>query len=122
MDRPEMVVGPATVFYSYSHHDAEFRDKLEKHLSALRRTGRISTWHDRQIGAGTEWKTEIDAHLQVADIVVLLVSPDFLASDYCYNIEMTTALERHRRKQAIVIPVMLSDVDIIGTPLADLQV
>jgi hypothetical protein len=118
---PERVICPVSVFYSYSHHDAELRGTLERHLSAVRRTGKISGWHDRQIGAGAEWKNEIDSHLREADIVLLLVSADFLASDYCYDIEMTTALERHRRKEAVVIPVMLREVDITGTPLADLQ-
>lgn len=95
------------VFYSYAHEDESLREQLEKRLSMLRRQGLISEWHDRQIAAGTEWAQEIDAHLETASVILLLVSSDFLASDYCYDIEMQRALERHARSEARVIPVIL---------------
>jgi hypothetical protein len=95
------------IFFSYSHADENLRDQLERQLSVLRRQGVIEVWHDRRIGAGQELNTEIDRNLEDADIILLLVSADFLASDYCYEREMMRALERHREGSAIVIPVIL---------------
>src|SRR5947209_3245615 len=88
---------PVSVFYSYAHADEALRQQLETHLSLLRRQGLISEWHDREILPGAQWAEEIDKHLQTASIILLLVSPDFLAFDYCYEIEMQRALERHER-------------------------
>jgi len=76
----------------------------------LHRKGLIDIWHDRDISAGTEWEREIDQHFNEAQIILLLVSPDFMASDYCYGIEMKRALERHERGEAYVIPVILRPV------------
>ena len=90
----------ASLFFSYSHADEALRDQLEKHLSALKHQGKIETWHDRRILAGQTFSSEIDSHLESADIILLLVSPDFLASDYCYEVEMRHALERHQRGEA----------------------
>ena len=112
---------PVELFYSYAHEDEALRDELEKHLSLLKRSGLIVAWHDRRIGVGEEWRHQIDAHARSADIILLLVSPDFLASDYCYNVEMNLALERHDRHEAIVIPIILRPVDWSGAPFAHLQ-
>src|SRR5215470_714139 len=101
----EQRVAPLSLFYSYSHEDETLRDQLEKHLRQLQRQGLISTWHDRKILAGETWGHEIDTHLETASIILLLVSPDFLASDYCYEHQMQHALERHRRGQTRVIPI-----------------
>src|SRR5215472_12990005 len=109
------------VFYSYSHHDEELRDALEKHLSILKRNGQIVGWHDRRIGAGDEWRNQIDEHVRSAHIILLLISSDFLASDYCYDIEMKLALERHQRGKAIVIPIILRPVEWHEAPFARLQ-
>jgi hypothetical protein len=57
---------PMELFYSYSHRDEGLRDELEKHLSTLRREGAINNWHDRKIGAGEEWKGNIDEHINAA--------------------------------------------------------
>jgi hypothetical protein len=84
----------ATLFFSYAHADEDLRDQLETHLSGLRRQGIISSWHDRRIIAGTEIGHAIDSHIDTADIVLLLVSPNFIASDYCYEREMGRALAR----------------------------
>lgn len=97
----------ATLVFSYAHADEGLRNELEKHLSALRRMGRISTWHDRRIVPGEEFAGQIDQHFAEADIILLLISSDFIASDYCYQIEMTNALQRHQRGEAVVIPVIL---------------
>jgi hypothetical protein len=109
------------LFCSYSHRDEHLRDELAKHLKLLDRQGLVRSWHDRQIGAGDLWKQAIDQNLQEADIILMLISADFLASDYCFDIEMKTALERHRAGEALVIPVILRPVDWQATPFGKLQ-
>jgi hypothetical protein len=99
------------VFFSYAHEDESLRDKLAKHLKLLERQGVIQGWHDRQILPGTEWQGQLDRHLETAQIILLLISADFLASDYCYDIEMKRALERHEAGDARVIPIILRPVD-----------
>ncbi|RII25147.1 MAG: hypothetical protein CXR31_14755 [Geobacter sp.] len=106
----------AKVFFSYSHADESLRDELEKHLSILKRQGLIETWHDRRIGAGGDFSHEISSHLEDAEIILLLVSADFLASDYCYDIEMKRAMDRHERGEAVVIPVILRPCSWHGAP------
>jgi TIR domain/NACHT domain len=112
---------PISLSYSYAHADEELRDELEKHLSILRRQGLISTWHDRQIVPGVNWSQEINTHFETAELILLLISPDFLASDYCYGVEMRQALDRHERGDAKVIPVILRPVDWQGAPFESLQ-
>lgn len=112
---------PISLFYSYSHKDEDLRLKLETHLAVLRRAGMIAEWHDRKIEAGTAWKGQIDRQLTSADIVLLLVSPDFFASDYCWGDEMAKASVRHERGEARVIPVILRHCRWQSTPLANLQ-
>jgi hypothetical protein len=98
---------PIEVFFSYSREDKSLRDKLEKHLISLRRQGVISLWHDREIVAGSEWEEEIDRHMRTADIILLLVSPDFVASKYCYEVELPDAMARHEAEEAYVVPILL---------------
>ena len=112
---------PLDLFYSYSHRDEKLRDELEKHLSLLKRQEVISAWHDRKILAGEEWKGEIDEHLDKAHVILLLISSDFLASHYCYDLEMNRALQRHERREARVIPVILRPCDWTSAPFAKLQ-
>ena len=109
------------LFYSYSHKDETLRNELETHLKLLQRQGLLTGWHDRNIEAGAEWRQKIDDNLERADIILLLVSADFIASDYCYEKEMKQALERHRHKSARVIPVILRDVDWTKAPFGELQ-
>lgn len=109
------------VFFSYSHKDRDLRDELDKHLSALQRQGWITTWNDREIEAGQKWATQIDEHLNTAQVILLLVSSDFLASDYCYDVEAGRAMERYRAGDAQVIAVILRPVDLEGTPFSDFQ-
>jgi hypothetical protein len=115
--------GPTGIklFCSYSHRDEPIRNELAKHLKLLERQGLVRSWDDRQIGAGDLWKQEIDRNLQEADIILLLISADFLASDYCFDIEMKTALERHTAGDALVIPIILRPVDWQATPFGALQ-
>jgi TIR domain len=85
---------PITIFISYAHEDEALRERLDKHLSHLKKQNLISVWHDRDIKAGTEWKHKIDTYLEQAHLILLLISPDFMASEYCYSIEMRRAMER----------------------------
>ncbi len=112
---------PVKLFYSYSHRDEALRRKLETHLKILVRKKIISSWHDRDIGAGAEWAEEIDVHLKTADIILLLVSADFIASDYIWGKEMEPALERHAVGISRVIPVILRPADWKDAPFGQLQ-
>ena len=122
-----MTVGPIKsgetieIFFSYSHRDEKMRGKLEKHLSALRRDNVISGWHDRKIMPRTDWKDQIDQHVETSHIVLLLVSADFLNSDYCYDIEMTRVIARHDAGVARVVPIILRPCDWLKTPFGKLQ-
>jgi len=109
------------LFYSYSHKDESLRQEMETHLKLLRRQGLIEPWNDREITAGDEWKQQIDENLERADVILLLVSADFMASDYCYDLEVTRALERHKNGEAKVIPVIIRDVNWKAAPWANLQ-
>jgi hypothetical protein len=109
------------IFFCYAHEDEDLLRKLKTHLSPLKRAGLIDIWHDRDISAGTEWEEEIGKQLENAQIILLLVSPDFVASDYCYSKEMQRALERHERGDARVIPIILRPVYWEVTPLNKLQ-
>jgi hypothetical protein len=109
-----------SVFFSYSHADEVLRDQLEKQLSMLKRQGVISVWHDRRIMAGQEIDHAISDNLETAEIILLLVSSDFLASDYCYDREMTRAMERHVAGEAVVIPVILRACDWHHAPFGKL--
>ena len=108
-------------FISYSHKDSWALDRLHTHLSMLRRTGGIEEWYDREILAGGELDSEIVVQLEAADIFLLLVSPDFLASDYCYEKEMTRALERHDAGEAHVVPIIIEPCDWKCSPLHRLK-
>ncbi len=109
------------VFFSYAHEDEILRNELAKHLSILKRQGFIAEWHDRNISAGQEWAYEIHTHLNRVHVILLLVSPDFMSSDYCYSVEMKRAMERHKTGEARVIPVLLRPVDWKGAPFDTLQ-
>lgn len=111
----------ANVFFSYSHKDEALRDELEVHLAMLKREGVISAWHDRKILAGDELNGQIHARLSDAQVILLLVSPDFLASAYCYDVEVKRAMELQAEGKARVIPVILRPSDWqASTPFAKL--
>jgi tetratricopeptide (TPR) repeat protein len=114
-------LAPIEVFYSYADTDEDLRGELDKHLGQLRRDGLIATWHRRQIVAGMDWTKALDRHLNTASIILLLVSADFIASDYCYGIEMQRAMERHEAGEAHVIPILLRPVDWQSAPFGKLQ-
>src|SRR5947209_17003930 len=115
------MAAPLEVFYSYAHKDERLRQKLETHLSNLKQRGFISAWHDRNISAGTDWAHQVDTHLNSAHLILLLISPDFIASTYCSSIEATRAMERHAAGKARVIPIILRPTDWQGVPFERLQ-
>lgn len=107
---------PLRLFYSYSAQDERWREELETHLRLLTRQGLIDDWHAGRIEAGSEWAPQLAAELQRADIILLLVSANFLSSDHCYGTELMRALARHAEKSAHVVPVLLRSVDLTGAP------
>jgi hypothetical protein len=106
------------LFISYSHVDEGLIDRLHKHLAQLQREGSVSGWYDRDIRAGGRLGDEITQELGHADLFIACVSPDYLASNYCYEQELTTALERERAGSLIIVPVILEPSDWLSTPLA----
>ena len=112
---------PVQLLLSYAHADEGLLNELKKHLAILKRQGVISMWHDREITAGDEWSGVISQQLEDADVILLLISPDFIASDYCWDIEMKRAMERHDAGTALVIPIFLRPCDWKGAIFGKLQ-
>lgn len=116
------MVSPLEIFCCYARKDQSLLNELKKHLTPLQRRGLIAIWIDVDIDAGAVWEEEIKKHLNTAQIILLLISPDFMASEYCYSIEMQRALERHEQKEAHVIPILLRPTIRKGAPFDKLQV
>ena len=112
---------PLKVFYSYSHKDDLMRARLLVHLKILERQRLIESWSDREIDAGEDWKTTIAEALEQSDLILFLVSADFISSDYCYCVEMKRALEKHDAGESVVIPIIIKDVNWKSTPFSRLQ-
>lgn len=108
-------------FLSYSHRDERSLDRLRVHLAQLKREGSLSEWYDREIPAGGTIDQEIDHHLSECELFIALVSPDFIASDYCHDVEMATALQRHEDGTLHFVPVILSQCDWRSTPMGKLK-
>lgn len=111
----------ARVFISYAHEDEKLVDELKSHLTILERSGLIKTWTDRAIAAGGDWEKTISAQIDTAEIIIVAVSASFIASDYCFGVEMQRALARHREGSARVIPVILRECAWAQTELGQLQ-
>lgn len=109
------------IFFCYAHEDENFLNKLKTSLNPLQRGGLIDMWHDRDINAGSEWELEIKKHLSAAQIILLLISPDFMASNYCYGVEMKQAIARHGQGIVRVIPIILRPVHWQIAPFGKLQ-
>ncbi|MBA2396750.1 MAG: tetratricopeptide repeat protein [Ktedonobacteraceae bacterium] len=109
------------IFCCYARADGELLDKLTTHLMPLQRLGLITIWHDKDIGAGREWEEEINKRLNTAQIILLLISPDFMASEYCYSKEMHRAMQRHEQNEVSVIPIILRPTYWKGAPFEKLQ-
>jgi len=108
-------------FISYSHRDNHALERLHVHLASLNREGRIQAWYDRDILAGDELDAEIAEQLESCELFLLLVSPDFLASDYCVETEMYRALERHDAREARVVPILVEPCDWTTSRLRSLK-
>jgi len=109
------------LFYCYAREDKPLRDELEKHLAWLKRRYQLTNWHDREILPGEEWEQAIDTHLNTAHLILLLISPDFMASEYCYGKEMQRALERHQAGTCRVVPILLRPTYWEDAPFSHLQ-
>ncbi len=110
------------VYFCYADEDEPLRARLEKHLSPLRKIRQITGWFDRDIHAGTDWAREIEVRIDEASIILLLISPDFIYTDYCYSTEMRRALGRHKAGEAYVIPIIMRPVQWEDTPIGELEV
>lgn len=117
-----MSAKPLEVFISYSHQDESLKEELEVHLASLQRQGKITPWQDRDIEAGEEWDELIRTKLESAQIVLLLVTPRFLASRYCFDEETQRAMQRHEEGTARVIPIIMKPCDWQSSPFQKLQV
>ncbi|MCI2077159.1 MAG: toll/interleukin-1 receptor domain-containing protein [Acetobacter peroxydans] len=109
-----------SIFFSYSHHDEQWRDKIEGHLSVLKRQKIITIWHDRKIVPGENVDCSIKEALSKADIILPLLSSHFLNSDYCYTKEMEEAISRCQEGKAHIVPIILKDCDWRHSPLGSI--
>jgi hypothetical protein len=114
-------VGPVEVFFSYAREDETWCEKLRKFLRRLEREGDIQSWYDRNISGGQQWEQEIMTHLNTAHLILLLISQDFIDSDYCSGVELKLAMKRHKAGTARVIPIIVRHSDWHGTSFAQLQ-
>ncbi len=119
--REEWTQTPVKAFVSYSHKDMEYLDKLRAALSPLVRLDKLVLWDDRAIDAGEDWNKVIFQQLTEADLVLCLVSADFIASDFCYTQELATALEAHHQTEKTVVPIRLRESAWEDLPLAKIQ-
>src|SRR5690349_8907476 len=110
------------VFYSYAHEDGEFRQRLGTHLAPLRQQKKIVEWHDRKIEPGANWDAEISAQLESSHLILLLVSAEFLASDYCFGVEIEKAMSRLKRGEVKVVPILLKPCLWQESRFCDLQI
>lgn len=112
---------PIEIFIAYAHNDLRYKDELKKFLRPLLHTGKARVWDDYDIESGQDWEAEIKIRLYGADVILLLVSPDSLASDYFYGREVAVSLERHAKGEAAVVPVILRPCHWTITPLAHIE-
>ena len=112
---------PIEVVISYSHKDVKAVEQLETHLSTMKRSNFINLWYDRSIKAGREWDETIRQKFATADVILLIVTPDFIASDFCYCKEMDWALQRHQNHETCVIPVIFRPTQWAKAPFSVLQ-
>lgn len=114
-------VSPVRVFCSYSHKDERYKDALEEHLAIFERTGLISLWSDRAIRPGKIWNEQIIGSLLSAQVILLLISPSFIASHFCHEVELMVAMDQYRAGLAEVIPIIVRPVLWKGAAFEKLQ-
>lgn len=112
---------PVDIFISYTQEDKSLQVRLANNLANLRKQGVIRDWHDGHIVPGSVRRTEIQKHLDSAQIILLLISPDYMAADFCYSVEMKQAIARHKLRAVRVLPILLRPTDYEGAPFAELQ-
>ena len=112
---------PFEIFFSYAHEDEDLMNDVRRQLVVYERNGRILKWHDRKIPPGSDWRQQIDTRLERARIVLLFMSPHFIDSQYCYEVEGQVALRRHAAGEAKVVPVILRPCSWEETPFGALQ-
>ena len=117
----ELNIVKSRIFLSYAHADEDLKNELDKHLMPLKRSGKIETWNDRQLIPGQEWSGEILSELNKADIILLLISSDFIASQYIWEKELVIAMNRHNEGTAKVVPVIMKNCLWQEMPFARLQ-
>ena len=111
---------PVQVFISYAHKDESYKDRLVTSFASLKRRGYISAWEDRQIPIGGEWDHHIKSALNDADIILLMISMDFMNSEYCFDVEVKRAIERHNdpNDNACVVPIIVRPSDWMDSEFA----
>jgi hypothetical protein len=112
---------PLEIFFSYAHEDEALMDDVRRQLIVYERNGRILKWHDRKISAGTDWRSEIDSRLESARIILLFMSPHFIESKYCYEVEGQAALRKHNANEARAVPIVLRPCPWEETPFGKMQ-
>jgi len=112
---------PKKIFISYAHTDAEFKNQFVKFFAVQKRKGEVELWNDQEIAPGTEWKEAIIQNLKAADIIVLLLSPDFLASDFIWDEELPIVDKLFQENKTKVVPILLRDCDWSSTDYGKIQ-
>ncbi len=113
--------GGVSIFVSYAHEDEDLKKELDKYLKVLKRSAKVRIWNDRQLIAGQEWDDAIMSELEKADIILLLISVDFNASDFIWDKELAAAMRRHEAGTARVVPIILRKCEWSRLPYAKLQ-
>ncbi len=108
-------------FISYSHNDEHYLDLLVKHLAQLKRDGHLQEWTDKAIEAGSNLDEAVASGLNSANLFIALLSPDYLNSNYCYEIEFKKAQEMHEEGQLRIIPIVVEDCDWLNSPFSKLK-
>lgn len=103
--------GPVNIFISYTHNDEIYKDRLITHLASLKKSGLVNVWHDRKLLPGGIVRREIGEQLEDSDIMIALISPDYIDSDYCYDDELLEAIQRHKEKTIRLVYVMIKPVE-----------
>ncbi|HEX4707682.1 MAG TPA: toll/interleukin-1 receptor domain-containing protein [Candidatus Udaeobacter sp.] len=112
---------PLKIFYSYAHEDRTLRAELGKHLANCRSQRLCQDWSDGDIVPGDDWDAEIKDKLRTSDIILLLISADFLNSKYVESVEIREAMQRHQAAEARVIPIILRACDYSGALFSKIQ-
>lgn len=109
------------IFISYAHKDEELKKQFETHLSGLKRQNVVDVWDDRQVLIGEKWDEKIKNKLLTSDIVIFLISSDFLASEYINEVEIKETILRHKNNEVLIAPIFLRPCDFESSILSGFQ-